>query len=62
MTITSQFPNMTESYNFFDVVVLLLSSLVTGSSLMSISLLVLELCEFTVKELIRNPETGNTHV
>ena len=43
LTMTSQFSNMTLSLNFFDVVLFLLSSLVTGPSFMSISSLVLEL-------------------
>ena len=42
-TMTSQFPDMTSSSNFFDVAVFLLSSLVTGPSFMSITGLVLEL-------------------
>ena len=47
MTMTSQFSNMTSSSNFFDVVLFLLSSLVTGPSFMSISSLVLELWQFS---------------
>ena len=47
MTITSQFSDMTSSSNFFDVVLFLLSSLVTGPSFMSISSLVLELWQFS---------------
>ena len=43
MTMTSQFTDMTSTSNFFDVVLFLLSSLVTGPSFMSISSLVLEL-------------------
>ena len=43
ITMTSQFSNMTSTSNLFDVVLFLLSSLVTGSSFMSISWLVLEL-------------------
>ena len=46
MAMTSQFFEMTSSSNFFDVVLLVLSSLVTGQSFMSISLLVLELWPF----------------
>ena len=46
MTMTSQFSDMTSLSNFFDVVLFLLSSLVTGPSFMSISLLVLELWQF----------------
>ena len=47
MTMTSQFFDMAPSSNFFDIVVFLLSSLVTGSSFMSISSLVLELWQFS---------------
>ena len=47
MTMTSQFSDMTSTSNFFDVVLFLLSSLVTGPSFMSISSLVLELWQFT---------------
>ena len=42
MTMTSQFADTTSSSIFFDVVLFLLSSLVTGPSFMSISSLVLE--------------------
>ena len=47
MTMTSQFSDMTSTSNFFDVVLFLLSSLVTGPSFISISLLVLELWQFS---------------
>ena len=47
MTLTSQFSDMTSSSNFFDVVLFLLSSLVTGPSFMSMSSLVLELWQFS---------------
>ena len=40
---TLQFTDVTLSSHLFDVVVFLLSSLVTGASFMSISLLVLEI-------------------
>ena len=43
---TSQFSDMTSTSNFFDVVLFLLSSLVTGPSFMSISSLVLKLWQF----------------
>ena len=43
MTMTSQFSYMTSTSNFFDVVLFLLPSLVTGPSFMSTSSLVLEL-------------------
>ena len=45
MTMTSQFRDMKLSsvFFFFDIVLFLLSSLVTGSSFMSISSLILEL-------------------
>ena len=42
-----QFLDMTSSSHFFDVALFLLSSLVTGSSFMSISSLVLELWQFS---------------
>ena len=45
MTMTSQFPDMTSSLKIFDVVLFLLSSLVTGPSFMSS--LVLELWQFS---------------
>ena len=44
---TSQFSDMTSTSNFFDVVLFLLSSLVTGPSFMSMSSLVLELWQFS---------------
>ena len=47
MTMTSQFSDMTSTSNFFDVILFLLSSLVTGPSFMSISSLVLELWQFS---------------
>ena len=47
MTMTSQFPESMSTSNFFDVVLFLLSSLVTGRSFMSISSLVLELRKFS---------------
>ena len=46
MAMTSQFSNRTSLSNFFDGVLFLLSSLVTGPSSMSISSLVLELWQF----------------
>ena len=46
MAMTSQFSKMRSSSIFFDVVLFLLSSLVTGQSFMSISSLVLELWQF----------------
>ena len=49
MTMTSQFSDMTSTSNFFDVVLFLLSSLVTGPSFMSTSSLVLELWQFSFK-------------
>ena len=62
MTMTSQFVDMTSSPHFSDIVLFLLSILVTGASFMSISLLVLELWKFSFKALTRNPEFGNTPV
>ena len=60
MTMTLQFSDMTSSSNFFDVVLFLLSSLVTGSSFMSISSLVLELWQFS---FIRDwPETRKSEI
>ena len=47
MTMTSQFADMTSSSDFFDVDPFLLSILVTGPSFMSISLLVLDLWQFS---------------
>ena len=47
MTVMSQFSDMTSSSSFFNVASLLPSSLVTGSSFMSISSLVLELWQFS---------------
>ena len=44
---TSEFSDMTSSSNFFDLVLFLLSSLVTGPRFMSISSLVLELWQFS---------------
>ena len=44
---TSQFTDMTPSSNIFHVVLFLLSGLVTGPSFISISLLVLELWQFS---------------
>ena len=47
MTMASQFTVITSASNFFDVVLFLLSGLVTGPSFMSISSLVLELWQFS---------------
>ena len=47
MTVTSQFFNMASSSKFLDVVLFLLSSLVTARSFMSISSLVLESWQFS---------------
>ena len=47
MTMTSQFIYMKSASNFFDVAMFILSSLVTSPSFMSISLLVLELRQFS---------------
>ena len=60
MTMTSQFSDMTSTSNFFDVVLFLLSSLVTGPSFMSILSLVLELWQFS---FIRDwPETRKSEI
>ena len=45
---TSQFADMTSLSIFFDVAVFFSSSLVTGPSLMSMSLMVLELWQFSL--------------
>ena len=47
----SQFYDMTTASNFFDVILFLLSSLVTGASFMSISYS--RIAAFTVFELLR---------
>ena len=47
MTMTSKFYDMTSMSDFFDVVLFLLSSLVTGQSFMLIASLVLELWQFS---------------
>ena len=47
---TPQFPDITSSSNLFDVAVFLLSILVTGPSSMSISLLVLELGQYFIRD------------
>ena len=44
----SQFVDMTSSPNIFDVILFLLSSLVTDSNLLSISSLILELWQFSL--------------
>ena len=48
--------------NFFDVVLFLLSILVTGPGFMARSSLVLELWQFSFKGLTRNTKIGNTSV
>ena len=62
----SQFCDITLSSNFFDVVLFLFSSLVTGPSFMSICRHVITGSEiitiFFYKGLTRNPEMGNTPV
>ena len=64
MTMTSQFSDMTSTSIFFDVVLFLLSSLVTDPSFMSISSLVLELWQLSllIRDWPENPEIGNTPV
>ena len=47
MTKASQFSDMTSTSIVFDVILFLLSTLVTGQSFMSISSPVLELCQFS---------------
>ena len=57
---TLQFADMTSSSNFFDVVFFLLLSLVAGPSFLPISLLVLELGQFS---FIRNlPEIRKSEI
>ena len=46
MTMMPQFPEMMSTSNFFDIILFLLSSLVTGRSFVSISSPVLELWQF----------------
>ena len=59
-TVTSQFPDMMSLSIFFDVVLFLLSCLVTGPSFMLISSLVLELWQFS---FIRNwPEIRKSEI
>ena len=57
---TLQFADMTLWSNFFDVLLFLLSSLVTGPSFMSISSLILGLWQFSF--ISDWPEVGNTFV
>ena len=60
---TSQFTDMNSPSIFFHVDVFLLSSLVTGSSYISLSQLVLELWQFFFnKGLARNPKIENAPV
>ena len=47
MTMASQLPNMTTLWNLLDVVVFPSSSLVTDSSFLSVSILILELWQFS---------------
>ena len=54
MTITPRIADTTLSSIFFDVDVFLLSSLVIQPSFMSISLLVLELLQFFIRDFCRN--------
>ena len=62
VTMTSSFPDKTSASGFSDVAVFLLSSLVTGPSFMSISLLLQKLWQLFCKKLTRNPKIGNTTV
>ena len=57
MTMMSQFSDMRSLLIFFDVVLFLLSSLVTGPSFMSISSLVFELWQFRFVRV--DQKTGN---
>ena len=61
MAMTSQFSHMTTSSNFFNVVLFLLSSLVSGPSFMPISSHGSGVMTVSFyKGLTRNPEIGNT--
>ena len=63
MKMTSQLADMRLSPDFFGVAVFLLSSLVTGPTFLSISVLVLELGQFSFsKGLTKNPEIGNNPI
>ena len=60
MTKTSQFANLTSSSNFFEIILFLFSSLVTGPTFMLITPLVLELWQFS---FIRNwPEIWKSEI
>ena len=59
---SSSFSDKRSSSRFYNVVVFLLSSLVTGLSFMLISLLVLEFWQLFCKGLTRYPKIGNTTV
>ena len=60
MTMMPQFSDMMPSSDFSDVVVFLLSSLVTGPSFMSVLLVLITGTIFLYKRLTRNLEIGNT--
>ena len=63
MTMPSKFSNMTSSSNFLDVVLFLLSILVTGTSFMPISSPDFGVIRiYFYKELKRNSEIGNIPV
>ena len=62
MIMTSQFSDMTSPTNFIDVVLFILTSLVTDPSFMSLSSLVLQLTISFYKGLTRNPKIGNALV
>ena len=63
LTWRQKFPDMTSSSIFFNVAVFLLSCLITGPSLISISPLVLESWQFSfITGLTRNLEIGNSPV
>ena len=57
---TSQFPDIMLSSNFFEVALFLLSDLVTGPSFMSISWLILELWQFSF--IANCPEIQNSEL
>ena len=63
MTLASLFVDTTSSSIFFDVVLILLWSLVIDSNFMLVSLLVLELWQFSlIRDWLEIPEIANTPI
>ena len=63
MTLASLFVDTTSSSMFFDVVLILLWSLVIDSNFMLVSLLVLELWQFSlIRDWLEIPEIANTPI